>query len=450
VCTLSYHLHTFYNDAILRAFEMEIGSFVIRPSIAGLMGAYGAALHIMHCQNSTILSANDLKNFTHESSSAVCNGCSNHCHLTINHFSDGQKFISGNQCSKGLGEAKAKQLPNIYAWKRENLKNLTPIMGRRGEIGIPMALAIYEFAPLWHALFTSLGFAVHFSEQSNRATYEKGQFTIPSDTACYPAKIMHGHMLELIDSGVKTLFYPSLSYNIDEHASDNHYNCPIVAYYAELLNGNMEALKKVRFLYPYLNLASEKDLVYTLYPCLHELDSSITKAEIRKAVVDGFSAYEKYKARLQAEGENALAYARKHGKRIMILAGRPYHIDPEICHGIDKLASSLGLVVVSEDSICHLAPIQYVNVLDQWTFHARLYRAAAYAAASDDTELVQLVSFGCGVDAITTDEVRTILDKNKKYYTQIKIDEITNLGAVRIRLRSLLGALEEKDSQNAR
>ena len=440
---------TFYNDAVLRAFEKELGADVIRPSIAGIMGAYGAAIHSMRLGESGLITEGELETFRHESSTAQCKGCANHCSLTINRFGDGKRYISGNQCSKGLGISKGEQLPNLYAWKREYLASLQPVPGSRGRIGIPMALSTYEFAPLWHALFTALGFEVHFSRQSNRATYEKGQFTIPSDTACYPAKIMHGHMLELMEQGIETLFYPGLTYNVDEGASDNHYNCPIVAYYADLLQGNMEELKKVRFMHPYLCMDSEKELVKTMYPALRELDGTITKSEVKKAVAAGFSTYEVYKSNVRRQGEKALEFARSNGKRIMILAGRPYHIDPEIGHGIDKLASSLGFVVVSEDSVCHLTPVQYVHVLDQWTFHARLYRAAAYAAEHPDTELVQLVSFGCGVDAITTDEVRAILEKNDKYYTQIKIDEITNLGAVKIRLRSLLGALEERSAADA-
>lgn len=440
---------TFYNDAVLRAFEKELGTNVIRPEIAGLMGAYGAALYSMKYSESTILSPDELKDFTHTSDTAVCKGCANHCHLTINRFAGGEKFISGNQCSKGLGIKQSETLPNLYAWKREYFESLKPKTGKRGKIGLPMALSMYEFAPLWYELFSELGFEVHFSALSNRATYEKGQFTIPSDTACYPAKIMHGHMLELMEKGVNTIFYPGLTYNIDEHAGDNHYNCPVVAYYAELLNGNMEQLKDVNFVYPYLSIDSEKDLAKTIYPCISSLDNSITKREVKAAVKKAFDSYNNYKAAVRQEGERALEYARSHGKRIMILAGRPYHVDPEIGHGIDKLAVSLGFVVVSEDSVCHLAPVQYVKVLDQWTFHSRLYRSAAYATEHDDTELVQLVSFGCGVDAITTDEVRTILESKGKYYTQIKIDEITNLGAVKIRLRSLLGALEEGE-KNAR
>ena len=248
---------------------------------------------------------------------------------------------------------------------------------------------------------------------------------------------------------MEAIFYPCLSYNIDEHASDNHYNCPVVAYYAELLHGNMDGLKKIHFLYPYLNINDKRKLVKTLLPTLRELDPTITPAELRRAVDAGFKALEDYQNAVRHQGELALQYARDNHRRIMILAGRPYHIDPEISHGIDKLACSLGFVVVSEDSVCHLAEEPQVRVLNQWTYHARLYRAAAYAAAHPDTELVQLVSFGCGVDAITTDEVRRILEERDKLYTQIKIDEITNLGAVKIRLRSLIGALEAKEGGEA-
>ncbi len=434
---------TFYNDAVLRAFEKEIGAEVIRPEIAGLMGAYGAALYSMRKKESTLLSKEELQGFSHSSSSTVCKGCANHCHLTINRFADGKTYISGNHCQKGLGAGEGETLPNLYAFKRDFFAALTPKEGKRGKIGLPMALSMFELAPLWHALFTRLGFAVHFSALSNRQTYEKGQFTIPSDTVCYPAKIMHGHMLELIEKGIHTIFYPSLTHNVDESAGDNHYNCPVVAYYAELLGGNMEALRDIQFLYPYLSVDSPRRLAKTLYPALHALDASITKREVQLAAAEGFRAYAAYKKEVRTAGEKAVEFARQHGRRIMILAGRPYHIDPEIGHGIDKLAGELGFVVVSEDSICHLAPKQYVKVLDQWTFHARLYRAARYAAEHEDTQLVQLVSFGCGVDAITTDEVSAILEDAGKYYTQIKIDEITNLGAVRIRLRSLIGALEE-------
>lgn len=436
---------TFLNDAVLRAFEMEMGANVIRPAIAGLMGAYGAALHAMRFEKSTLLSQEELKNFSHEAKSSVCKGCTNHCHLTINIFPDGRRFISGNQCQKGLGSVNvSEELPNLHVVKRSMLEGLKGTPGHRGKLGLPLALGMYELAPLWHALFTKLGFEVVFSGLSTRKTYEKGQFSIPSDTACYPAKIMHGHIEQLIEAGVDHIFYPCLSYNIDEKASDNHYNCPVVAYYAELLNGNMDSLKNVDFFYPYLSLESEKHLAETLRRAFKQKNTHISKREMREAVHAGFTAYENWMNHIRAEGEKAIAYARANNKRIMILAGRPYHADPEIGHGIDKLAASLGFVVVSEDSISHLEPKQDVHVLNQWTYHSRLYRAARYAAEHEDTELVQLVSFGCGLDAITTDEVRSILESSGKLYTQIKIDEITNLGAVRIRLRSLLGALEER------
>ena len=435
---------TFYNDAVLRAFEMELGKDVIRPAIAGLMGAYGAALYAMDLKKSAITTAEGLKSFVHTAKAATCQGCTNHCRLTINSFVGGKKFISGNQCQKGLGIKVDEEVPNLYAWKRDTLMALEPGEGKRGTIGLPLALGMYELLPLWHAFFRSLGFRVEVSGLSSRRIYEKGQFSIPSDTACYPAKIMHGHMELLLERGVDAIFYPCLTYNVDEKESDNHYNCPVVAYYSELLHGNMDDLRQTNFLYPFLNINDRKELTKELERCLTPVFPGITKKEVRQAVDDAFAAYEKHMLEVRRKGEEAVAWARAHGKPIMILAGRPYHIDPEIGHGIDKLAASLGFVVVSEDSVCHLADPVPVHVLNQWTYHARLYRAARYACEHADTQLVQLVSFGCGVDAITTDEVRRILEESGKLYTQIKIDEITNLGAVKIRLRSLIGALEEK------
>ena len=436
---------TFYNDAVLRAFERELGRDVIRPAIAGLMGAYGAALYARKTTASTLLNAEQLQQFTHTSRAATCHGCTNHCRLTVNSFGGKKKFISGNQCERGLGidTSKSESVPNLHAFKRAYLKNLSPGEGTRGSIGIPMALGMYELYPFWHGIFTALGFRVYASEQSTRHTYEKGQFSIPSDTACYPAKVMHGHVEELVSLGTDMIFYPCLTYNMDEKLADNHYNCPVVAYYSELLAGNVENLQKTKFLYPYLNINSDRELTRELVGMFSEIGIEIKKAEMLQAVRNGRKAYEAFMGAIRKEGEYAVEYARKNGKRVMILAGRPYHIDPEIGHGIDKLAVSLGFVVVSEDSICHLTERQPVHVLNQWTYHARLYRAARYATEHNDTELVQLVSFGCGVDAITTDEIRSILEEKNKYYTQIKIDEITNLGAVRIRLRSLLGALEQ-------
>ncbi len=436
---------TFYNDAVLRAFERELGREVIRPAIAGLMGAYGAALYAQKTSESTLLTPEQLHDFVHTSKAATCHGCTNHCRLTVNSFGGKKKFISGNQCERGLGidTSKVESVPNLHAFKRAYLKNLPAGEARRGVIGIPMALGMYELYPFWHGIFSSLGFRVIASEQSTRQTYEKGQFSIPSDTACYPAKLMHGHVEELIAAKVDAVFYPCLTYNVDERSADNHYNCPVVAYYSELLAGNVDNLKKTKLLYPYLNINNERALTNGLFACLAPDYPDLKKAEIRQAVRTGKATYDAFMSAVRREGEYAVAYARKHNKRIMILAGRPYHIDPEIGHGIDKLAVSLGFVVVSEDSICHLTERQPVHVLNQWTYHARLYRAARYATEHPDTELVQLVSFGCGVDAITTDEIRAILEEKGKFYTQIKIDEITNLGAVRIRLRSLLGALEQ-------
>ena len=444
---------TFNNDAVLRAFEMELGGDVIRPNIAGLMGAYGAALRSMSLTQSQLISYEALKAFTYSAKASTCNGCANHCRLTINTFSGGRRYIAGNRCERALGAGSGKsQLPNVYEDKRNLLKAIIASgKGRpapRGKIGFPLALGMYELLPLWYTLFTELGFEVVVSDMSTRRTYERGQFSIPSDTACYPAKLMHGHVVELIDKGVDAIFYPCVSYNVDEKVSDNHFNCPIVAYYSELLHGNMDELRNMRFLYPYLNLSTQHNLAMGLCDVLPREFPGIKKREVKVALKKAWAAYEKYMEDVRQAGEKALKYARDNKLRTMILAGRPYHIDPEICHGIDKLAQTLGFVVVSEDSVCNKAELPELHVLNQWTYHSRLYRAAEFAAENEGVELVQLVSFGCGMDAITADEVRAIMEKRGKIYTQIKIDEITNLGAVRIRLRSLIGALEERQGND--
>ena len=446
---------TFYNDAVLRSFEREIGGEVIRPQIAGLMGAFGAALYArsLALEKSTIMDAKALSTFTHSSKGATCHGCGNNCHLTINTFAGGEKYISGNKCERGAGQKVpegADVIPNLHRFKREGLAALAEASlthSTRGTIGLPMALGMYELAPFWHTLFTHLGFRVVFSGPSSRKLYMRGQYSIPSDTACYPAKIMHGHIEDLIERGVDAIFYPCLTYNVDEGMGDNHYNCPVVAYYSELLKGNMESLRKTKFLYPYLNINQPKELTKELHAYLNRQLSEkspdqFSKKEISAAVKAAYAAYDRWMADIRAEGEAAVKWARARGNRIMILSGRPYHIDPEIGHGIDALATSLGFAVVTEDSIAGLTSKTPVNVLNQWTYHARLYAAAKYAAANPDVQMVQLVSFGCGLDAITTDEVRAILESGGKLYTQIKIDEITNLGAVTIRMRSLIGALE--------
>lgn len=441
---------TFLNDAVLRCFEKEIGHDCIRPDIAGLMGAYGAALYAKSSckENTTLITPTALKEFTHTSKSAVCKGCTNNCKLTINIFNNGERFISGNQCKKGetAGEnSSIETIPNMFNYKREQLQKIFNTKGSRHEtIGIPLALGMYELAPLWHEILSNLGFSVKFSGFSDRDIYQKGQFSIPSDTACYPAKIAHGHIEQLLEEKVDAIFFPCLTYNLDEKKSTNHYNCPIVAYYPELINGNMDSLKDTKFIYPFLNINSQKELARELTKFLSRHFDNINLKDVKRAVKYGFEQYEKYMTDVKAEGKRAIEYAQKNNKRIMILAGRPYHIDPEISHGIDKLATALDFVVITEDAVCDMADVPQVNVLNQWTYHARLYAAAQYAAENENTEFVQLVSFGCGIDAITTDEVRTILENNNKLYTQIKIDEITNLGAVKIRLRSLLGALEER------
>ena len=435
---------TFYNDAVLRAFERELGRNVIRPVISGVMGAYGAALTArdMRTDSSALITKEKLENFVHETKGAVCHGCGNGCRLTVNIFDGGRKFISGNQCERGLGIKDGAGTPNMYEFKRNYLYSLKS-EGSGPVVGLPLALGMYETAPLWHGIFTSLGCRVLLTGASTKEMYSEGQFSIPSDTVCYPAKLMHGHIAELTKKKPDAIFYPRLTYNTNEHSGKNHYNCPVVAYYSDLLSCNVEAFADTRFVFPYLNINSEKELARELYRELAPI-GSFTRAQIKAAVKSGFEALEKYKSAVRAEGERVISLAREKDLRIMVLAGRPYHIDPEVSHGIDKLACSLGFAVVSEDAVAHLHAPEEVDVLDQWTYHSRLYRAAHWVCENDDAQLVQLVSFGCGIDAITTDEVRSILESRGKLYTQIKIDEITNLGAVKIRLRSMIGALEER------
>lgn len=441
---------TFLNDAVLRSFEMELGRDVVRPAIAGLMGAYGAALYArsLGLSRSSLIGTEALRHFRHESKSAVCGLCGNHCNLTINTFGDEKRFISGNRCERPLKTGKSiVPPPNLYEWKLAELQALTPVRGKRGKIGLPMGLNLYENLPFWHTFFTELGFEVVTSGISRRETYIKGQFSIPSDTVCYPAKLLHGHIAQLLEQGVKTIFYPCLSYNFDEAAGDNHFNCPVVAYYPELLKGNVDELSRsdIRFLYPHLGLHVPATFRKKVFEALREEFPGITRKEVDKASDAAYAAYHAWMERIREEGGRAVERARAEGRKIIVLCGRPYHVDPEINHGIDQLITSFGLAVVTEDAVAHLAaPPAQVHVLNQWTYHARLYNAAKYVTTQADMELVQLVSFGCGIDAITTDEVREILEDGGKLYTQLKIDEITNLGAVKIRIRSLLEAVEER------
>lgn len=443
---------TFLNDSVLRAFELELGRDVIRPVISGLMGAYGCALHAktLGLEKSAMITYDGLKEFTHTSSMVKCKGCGNNCNLTINLFNDGNRYISGNQCEKGagLGESYAETLlmPNLYKFKRDKFEELMKSCSYENEkftIGLPLSLGMYDLAPFWKALLEEMGFNVVISGFTTKKIYLKGQYTIPSDTVCYPAKVMHGHIIELLEKKVDAIFYPCLTYNVDEKNGDNHYNCPVVAYYSELLNSNMEELKSTDFLFPYLNINNDKQLEKGLYKSLSKI-CKIDRKMLKKAIKNAKIQYEKWKFDIKQEGKRAVKYAEDNGKYALILAGRPYHIDPEICHGIDKLVASLGFVVLSEDSVSDIVKPEHLGVLNQWTFHSRMYNAAEFAAQNKNVELVQLVSFGCGIDAITSDEMRSIMEMQGKLYTQIKIDEIKNLGAVKIRLRSLKGVLDER------
>ena len=447
---------TFYNEAVLRAFEKEMGVEVIRPDIAGLMGAFGAALHgKAHSKadsHSTVLTEAELEAFSQEVQNVTCNGCGNHCQLTVNIFADGKRFISGNRCDKPVTGKAADDELNLYAYKLQLLLDYQKIQPEspRGTIGLPLCLNMYELLPFWHTLFTKLGFAVKTSPVSSRALYQEGQATIPSDTACFPAKLSHGHIAELVKLGVDAIFYPCMSYNVDEHLGDNHYNCPVVAYYPEVLEGNCPELEGTTFIYDYVNLARRKDFTKRFPAILDKYFPGLNHRAVAEAIDAAYAEYERHMVQVRAKGAEIIAKAREEHKRIVVLAGRPYHVDPEVNHGIDKLIIRQGAAVVTEDSVSHLMEKFPTSVLNQWTYHSRLYAAAKYCTTQPDMDLVQLVSFGCGLDAITTDETREILQEGGKLYTQLKIDEITNLGAVNIRLRSLFAALDERAEDKAR
>ena len=441
---------TFYNEAVLRAFEKEMGVEVIRPDIAGLMGAYGAALfgkaHARPGARSTVLTLPELEAFTQKVNTVQCQGCGNHCQLTVNIFADGKRFISGNRCDKPVtGKATDEDL-DLYAYKLGLLLDYKPQNqeNSRGTIGLPLCLNMYELLPFWHTLFTRLGFTVKTSPVSSRALYQEGQATIPSDTACFPAKLAHGHIAELVKMGVDAVFYPCMSYNVDEHLGDNHYNCPVVAYYPEVLAGNCHELANTTFIYDYLNLARRKDFTRRFPAVLDKYFPGLPRKAVAAAIDAAYAEYARHMEQVRAKGAEIIARARAEGRHIIVLAGRPYHVDPEVNHGIDKLIVRQGAAVVTEDAVSHLVERFPTSVLNQWTYHSRLYAAAKYCTTQPDMDLVQLVSFGCGLDAITTDETREILQEGGKLYTQLKIDEITNLGAVNIRLRSLFAALEER------
>lgn len=443
---------TFLNNAVLRAFEQEIGHDVVRPEMAGIMGAYGAALYAMENSNgkSTIIDERDLQNFTHEITMTTCNGCNNHCKLTINTFANGRRFISGNRCDKPTAKKVEGNRYDLYDYKlkllEEYRKSNIPADKAKGTIGIPMGLNMYELLPFWYTLFTKLGYNVVTSPNSSRSLYLSGQHTIPSDTVCFPAKLMHGHIESLLKENVDAIFYPCLSYNIDEGLGDNHYNCPVVAYYPEVLEANVKALKDVTFIYDYLGIHRRKDFTKKFAKLMEHYFGPVKFSEVAMACNYAYEEYEKHMRLVRMEGKKYLRLAKEENKPIIVLAGRPYHLDPEINHGINKLICDLGAAVVTEDSVSDMTGHVDTKVLNQWMYHSRMYAAAQYVGETKDPDmnLVQLVSFGCGVDAITTDEVRRILEENGKIYTQIKIDEITNLGAVKIRLRSLFAATKQK------
>ena len=438
---------TFLNDAVLRAFEQELGRNVTRPTIAGLMGAFGAALAArdLHLERSALLSEQALASFTLTARPVTCNLCTNHCSLTVNSFDGGRRFISGNRCSRPLGQERVEQ-PDLMHYKYKKLRAMEGIGtgdGSRGRIGIPFGLNMYENLPFWYEFFTRLNFNVVLSPESSRKLYLKGQHTIPSDTVCYPAKLLHGHVEALVEAGVDAIWYPCMSYNNDEGIGDNHFNCPVVAYYPELLAANVPALKETRFLDPYVGLWRHKDFKKRAVRMMQE-EFGIPRQETERAVAAAYSAYDAYVQDVRQTGMAYIEYARAHEKNIVVLCGRPYHIDPEINHGINDLITSFGFVVVTEDALSYLEDYAPRKVLNQWTFQSRMYNAARYVCTQPDMQVVQLVSFGCGTDAITTDEMRSILEEGGKLYTQLKIDDINNLGAVKIRIRSLMAAMDAR------
>ncbi len=437
---------TFLNDAVLRAFEKELGVNVLRTPISGLMGAYGCALYASRTkrERSTTISPEDLRRFTHTVTTATCKHCENHCRLTVNRFADGKQYISGNKCERYAGSKTTEIAYNMVEEKYRLLMGLPKHGGKRGRIGIPMALNMYENLPFWTAFFETLGFEVVLSPRSSRKLYVQGQHTIPSDTVCYPAKLVHGHIEALLEMGVDAIFYPCMTYNFDEKKGDNHYNCPVVAYYPEVIEANVSAVSKVKWMMDYVGVDRPGDFekrAYTIFSKYFD----VTKSEIKKAVKAAYAGYERYKQQVASYAQCAMEYARVNHRPIIVLAGRPYHIDPEINHGIDRLIAGYGAVVLTGDAVAAMTKKKRETaVLNQWTYHARLYAAAEVVSQYEDMNLVQLVSFGCGVDAITGDEVRAILERHDKLYTQLKIDEINNLGATRIRIRSLFAAIEER------
>ncbi|UZQ49284.1 2-hydroxyacyl-CoA dehydratase [Clostridium kluyveri] len=446
---------TFYNDAILRAFEIISEREAVRPDIAGLMGAFGAALIAKErydgVHTSTLLNEKELDNFTTEVNMRRCGKCSNNCLLTINKFSDGKEFISGNRCERGAGlENNTLKVPNLFDYRYHRAFDYVPIKkseAKRGQVGIPRVLNSYENYPFWFTFFTELGFRVELSSRSSKHIYEMGIETIPSESACYPAKIVHGHIMDLINREIDFIFYPCIPYEQKEQqGADNNYNCPMVTSYPEVIKNNMDVIreKNVNFKNPFLPLDNKTRLAKRLRDELQEFN--ISKKEISSALEKAFEEQKKMKEDIRAKGEETIKYLKDTGKKGIVLAGRPYHVDPEINHGISNIITSYDMAVFTEDSVAHLGVVDRpLRVVDQWVYHSRLYAAASFVATQENLELIQLNSFGCGLDAVTTDQVQEILNKYEKIYTVLKIDEGSNLGAVKIRIRSLKAAIEERE-----
>ncbi len=441
---------TFLNDAVLRAFEQETGREVLRPAVAGLMGAYGAALHAMQESGegsvSRVIGAEELARFEHHVQAITCKGCNNRCRLTVNTFSSGEKYIAGNRCEKPLAQKTTETRYDLYDFKLSLLSKYrtTERVPGKPTVGIPMGLNLYELLPFWHTLFTELGYNVLVSCESNHKLYIKGQHTITSDTICYPAKLMHGHMEDLIAQKPDYIFYPSMTYNLDEHLGENHYNCPVVAYYPAVIKNNVRLPDDILFINGFIGLHNQKLFIKYFTQMMQEYGITLDQKLLKRAADAAYREYHAYMQAVRDEAKKYLDIARREDRQVIVLAGRPYHMDPEINHGIHRLITDMGAIVVTEDSVCGDAERMATTVLNQWTYHSRLYNAARFVGECKDLkiDLVQLVSFGCGVDAVTTDETRAIIESYGKLYTQIKIDEITNLGAVKIRLRSLFAVLK--------
>ena len=450
---------TFYNDAVLRSFERISGCEAVRPDIAGIMGAFGAALiareRCNHARGTSMLSLDKILTLKYDTSMARCKGCTNHCVLTINRFDGGRQFISGNRCERGLGKEKAKkEVPNLFDYKYHRMfdyESLTPDMAPRGTIGIPRVLNMYENYPFWAVFFKNLGFRTVLSPQSTKNIYELGIESIPSESECYPAKLVHGHIAWLIKQGIQNIFYPCIPYERNETPdAGNHFNCPIVTSYAENIKNNVEELSElhIHFMNPFFAFTNEEILTKQL---IVEFGSeySISSVEVQKAAHAGWEELLASRRDMEKKGEETVAWLQEHKRHGIVLAGRPYHVDPEIHHGIPELITSYGLAVLTEDSVCHLAAVDRpLIVTDQWMYHSRLYKAASYVKNSDCLDLIQLNSFGCGLDAVTTDQVHDILTGSGKIYTVLKIDEVNNLGAARIRIRSLIAALRVREQKH--